>query len=77
GITLAGSQRRAGIRAQFPYTHHGFQTGECNVVKQWISILMLLMMTGMAQAELVIEVTQGKQSAIPIAVVPFEWQGEG
>jgi TolB protein len=47
------------------------------VVKQWISILMLLMMTGMAQAELVIEVTQGKQSAIPIAVVPFEWQGEG
>ena len=29
-----------------------------------------------AHAELVIEVTQGKQSAIPIAVVPFEWQGE-
>lgn len=28
-----------------------------------------------AQAELVIEVTQGKQSSMPIAVVPFEWQG--
>ncbi|WP_430462016.1 Tol-Pal system beta propeller repeat protein TolB [Thalassolituus sp. LLYu03] len=27
------------------------------------------------QAELVIEVTQGKQSAIPVAVVPFEWNG--
>ena len=30
-----------------------------------------------ARAELVIEVTQGKQSAIPMAVVPMSWSGEG
>jgi TolB protein len=47
------------------------------VVKQWISALVLFMLAGLAQAELVIEVTQGKQSAIPVAVVPFEWSGAG
>ncbi|MCT7358668.1 Tol-Pal system beta propeller repeat protein TolB [Thalassolituus sp. 59MF3M-4] len=29
----------------------------------------------LVQAELLIEVTQGKQSAIPVAVVPFSWNG--
>ena len=38
-------------------------------------VIVLSLQTYFAQAELVIEVTQGKQSAIPIAVVPFEWQG--
>lgn len=37
--------------------------------------LMVSLLAFAAQAELVIEVTQGKQSAIPIAVVPFEWNG--
>lgn len=36
---------------------------------------MVSLLAFAAQAELVIEVTQGKQSAIPIAVVPFEWNG--
>lgn len=40
------------------------------------SIALLFWLSALcAHAELVIEVTQGKQSAIPIAVVPFEWQG--
>ena len=38
-----------------------------------LSLLVLLSLN--AQAELVIEVTQGRQSAIPISVVPFEWTG--
>ncbi|ASP39461.1 Tol-Pal system beta propeller repeat protein TolB [Bacterioplanes sanyensis] len=36
---------------------------------------LLLLWCSSAHAELVIEVTQGKQSAIPIAVVPFAWEG--
>ena len=39
------------------------------------SVIMLWLSAWVAQAELVIEVTQGKQSAIPIAVVPFAWAG--
>ena len=38
-------------------------------------ILLIWLFASWAQAELVIEVTQGKQSAIPVAVVPFDWQG--
>tara|TARA_B100001109_G_C18864359_1_gene476081 strand:+ start:6826 stop:8106 length:1281 start_codon:yes stop_codon:yes gene_type:complete len=44
------------------------------VVKRSL-ILLFLLMTSAVHAELVIEVTQGKQSAIPVAVVPFSWQG--
>ncbi|MEK9711991.1 MAG: Tol-Pal system beta propeller repeat protein TolB [Thalassolituus sp.] len=40
-----------------------------------ISLLFTQLYTQLAQAELVIEVTQGRQSALPIAVVPFEWTG--
>lgn len=41
-----------------------------------VAIAVLLFCSSwFAQAELVIEVTQGKQSAIPIAVVPFAWHG--
>lgn len=38
-------------------------------------IMLLWLLASVAHAELVIKVTQGKQSAIPIAVVPFDWQG--
>lgn len=44
------------------------------MVKAGVTLLLWLC-AAVAQAELVIEVTQGKQSAIPIAVVPFDWQG--
>lgn len=37
--------------------------------------MMLVCFASFTQAELLIEVTQGKQSAIPIAVVPFGWNG--
>lgn len=40
-----------------------------------IILLFVLVFTQAARAELVIEVTQGRQSAIPVAVVPFEWSG--
>ncbi|MCD8521226.1 MAG: Tol-Pal system beta propeller repeat protein TolB [Saccharospirillaceae bacterium] len=33
------------------------------------------LLASLSQAELLIEVTQGKQSAIPVAVVPFSWNG--
>lgn len=42
-------------------------------------LLFSLLFSGMAlqaRAELVIEITQGKQSAIPMAVVPFKWKGD-
>ncbi|WP_370647453.1 Tol-Pal system beta propeller repeat protein TolB [Bacterioplanoides sp. SCSIO 12839] len=37
--------------------------------------LSLMLTAVISRAELVIEVTQGKQSAMPIAVVPFAWAG--
>lgn len=46
------------------------------VIRMLILLGTLLAMMP-ARAELVIEVTQGKQSAIPIALVPMSWQGTG
>ena len=40
-----------------------------------VVLLLTLMFSQLVNAELVIEVTQGRQSALPIAVVPFEWNG--
>lgn len=40
-----------------------------------IGLMLLVFVSTLVNAELVIEVTQGKQSAIPLAVVPFEWTG--
>lgn len=44
------------------------------MVKHSLIVLMWLL-ASLSQAELLIEVTQGKQSAIPVAVVPFSWNG--
>lgn len=44
------------------------------MVKHSLIVLMWLF-ASLSQAELLIEVTQGKQSAIPVAVVPFSWNG--
>lgn len=38
-------------------------------------IILLSVLAFQAKAELVIEITQGKQTAIPMAVVPFKWKG--
>lgn len=45
------------------------------VRRGWVFLLGVLLTLQSVQAEIVIEVTQGKQSAIPIAVVPFSWGG--
>jgi TolB protein len=37
--------------------------------------VLLSLLAFQARAELVIEITQGNQRAIPLAVVPFKWQG--
>jgi TolB protein len=44
-------------------------------MKTIIQFLLLSMLALQARAELVIEITQGNQSAIPMAIVPFKWVG--
>lgn len=44
-------------------------------MKAWL--LLCLLLTGTAQARLSIEITQGMEGAMPIAVVPFGWSGPG
>lgn len=44
-------------------------------MKLIIRMLFLSLIVFEAKAELVIEITEGKQSAIPMAVVPFKWKG--
>lgn len=41
-----------------------------------ISLLLLLLCGGSVQAALTIEITQGVEGALPIAVVPFGWSGD-
>lgn len=41
----------------------------------WLTALIWLSVTAPAQAELTIEITQGVEGAMPMAVVPFAWQG--
>jgi TolB protein len=38
---------------------------------------LLALAAGAAEAQLVVNITKGKESAVPIAVVPFAWQGAG
>lgn len=48
------------------------------MLKKYISYLILwLSFNSLAHAVLTIEITQGSESAQPIAVVPFEWEGKG
>ncbi len=43
----------------------------------WAAALLILLTPGLAKAELVIDIIGGAESAIPVAVVPFAWQGNG
>jgi TolB protein len=40
-------------------------------------LFVLLIQSGLAQGALTIEITQGVEGAVPIAVVPFGWSGPG
>ena len=42
-----------------------------------VFLLGLLSLGGGARAELAIEITQGVDAPVPLAVVPFAWQGRG
>lgn len=42
-----------------------------------LQILFLSLIMGVAHAQLTIEITKGMERALPIAVVPFGWQGAG
>lgn len=43
----------------------------------WLSGLSMLLLASQANALIEIEITEGVESTIPIAVVPFSWQGSG
>ncbi len=40
-------------------------------------VLFVLLLPALAQAQLVIEITQGVDDPTPLAVVPFAWEGQG
>jgi TolB protein len=44
-------------------------------MKLIFQVILLSLLALQARAELVIEITQGNQRAIPIAVIPFKWKG--
>lgn len=48
-----------------------------NVAKMRLWLLLGVLLTSTAYARLNIEITQGEESALPIAVVPFAWNGSG
>ena len=49
-----------------------------NALRTWVlTLFILLLWSGVARAELTIEITKGQQGGLPIAIVPFGWQGAG
>ncbi|MEN7343785.1 MAG: Tol-Pal system beta propeller repeat protein TolB [Pseudomonadota bacterium] len=52
-----------------------------NKLSKWCAILLVacaaMPLSRVASAQLVIEITRGATKPIPVAIVPFAWQGEG
>ena len=48
-----------------------------NTVTTWMSVCMLLGLSAMAEAQLQIEITSGVARPVPMAIVPFGWNGPG
>ncbi|MGI9331011.1 MAG: Tol-Pal system beta propeller repeat protein TolB, partial [Gammaproteobacteria bacterium] len=52
----------------------------CNLIqgpRGWLLLLVMLLGANNASAELRIEIRQGVEKAVPVAVVPFGWEGSG
>jgi TolB protein len=47
------------------------------VMRGWFALALLLVVSAAARAQLVIEITRGQENAVPIAIVPFGWEGAG
>ncbi len=45
--------------------------------ESYIFFIFLLLVSGVGQAELIIDIVEGHEGAYPIAVVPFKWAGSG
>ena len=46
-------------------------------VLAWFALATCLLVSGFVRAELTIEITKGNDQAVPVAVVPFAWNGKG
>src|SRR5690349_17056506 len=48
-----------------------------NVRMHWVALIVLLLASTVARAQLTIEITRGQENAVPIAIVPFGWESTG
>ncbi len=47
-----------------------------NVRMHWVALIVLVLASTAARAQLTIEITRGQENAVPIAIVPFGWEVE-
>ncbi len=48
-----------------------------NVRMHWVALIVLMLASTAARAQLTIEITRGQENAVPIAIVPFGWEAAG